>query len=67
MESRIVRKGNTVSIEINGKLYSPLSFKSFRPTDRNISDFYNAGIRLFCVLSTGKESATKGVYYSLYG
>ncbi len=67
MKSKIVKKYNSIKIEINGKIYEPLSFKSFRPTDRNVSDFYKAGIRLFCVLSTGRESATKGVPYSLFG
>ena len=67
MKSKIVKKGSSIKIEINGKLFDPLSFKSFRPTERNVSDFYMAGVRLFCVLSTGRESATKDVYYSLYG
>ncbi|MBQ7642635.1 MAG: hypothetical protein IJS67_01915 [Clostridia bacterium] len=67
MYSKLVKNGNAVKIEINGEIFDPLSFKSFRPTGRNVSDFYKAGIRLFCVLSTGKESATKGVPYSLFG
>ena len=67
IESSIVKSGNTLKISINGKVFEPLSFKSFRPTDRNVSDFYKAGIRLFCVFSSGKESATKGFPYSLFG
>ena len=67
MKSKIVKFGDIAKLEINGKLYDPLSFKSFRPTDRNISDFYKAGIRLFCVLSSGKESSIKGFPYSLFG
>ena len=67
MRSKIVKIGNLAKLEINGKIYDPLSFKSFRPTDRNISDFFKAGIRLFCILSSGRESATKGFPYSLFG
>ena len=54
-------------IVIGDKEYPPFAFKTFRPTERNISDFYKAGVRLFCVLSTGISSATKGVPYSHFG
>lgn len=67
MKVKLVNKNGGVKINVNGKDYPPLAFKSFRPTERNVSDFYNAGVRFFCVLSTGMESATKGVYYSNFG
>ena len=60
-------QNGSVKINIDGTCYEPLAFKTFRPTDRNISDFYKAGVKLFCVLSTGQESATKGIYYSNFG
>ena len=63
----IVKKGIQPFISINGDLYNALSFKTFRPTDRNISDFYNAGIRLFDILSTGTTSSVKEIKYSLFG
>jgi hypothetical protein len=61
------KKENGVKINVDGVDYEPLAFKSFRPTERNISDFYKAGVKFFCVLSTGQESATKGIYYSNFG
>lgn len=67
MQVKIVKKPYGPRICINGEEFAPFAFKSFRPTKRNVSDFYNAGVRLFCVLSTGMQSATEGVYYSKYG
>ena len=64
--TKIVRENGVLKIRINGKNYNPLSFKSFRPNPQNVSEFYNAGIRLFSVLSSGITSAL-GVPYSLYG
>ena len=64
--TKIVRENGVLKIQINGKNYNPLSFKSFRPNPQNVSEFYNAGIRLFSVLSSGITSAL-GVPYSLYG
>ena len=66
MQSKVVRHNGVLKIDIGGKLYSPLSFKSFRPNPQNVSEFYNAGVRLFSVLSSGVTSAL-GVPYSLYG
>jgi hypothetical protein len=65
-KSKIVRDNGLLKIEINGEKYLPLSFKSFRPNPQNISEFYQAGVRLFSVLSSGVTSAL-GVPYSLYG
>lgn len=66
MEVSIKRKNGALKVDINGKLYAPLSFKSFRPNPKNISEFYGAGVRLFSVLSSGITSAL-GVPYSLFG
>lgn len=66
MEASIIRKNGELFISIDGTLYPPLSFKSFRPNPRNISEFYHAGVRLFSVLSSGIISAL-GVPYSLFG
>lgn len=64
--AKVVRSNGVLKISIDGKLYAPLSFKSFRPNPRNISEFYAAGVRLFSVLSSGVTSAL-GVPYSLFG
>ena len=53
MKVSIVKQNGEHLIEIGGRLYPPLSFKSFRPNPRNISEFYEAGVRLFSVLSSG--------------
>ena len=64
--AKVVRDNGILKININGKLYNPLSFKSFRPNPKNVSEFYTAGVRLFSVLTSGITSAL-GVPYSLYG
>ncbi|MBR2037488.1 MAG: hypothetical protein IKA09_07125 [Lachnospiraceae bacterium] len=66
MKVQVKRSRGHLKIDINGKLYEPLSFKSFRPNPQNVSEFYQAGVRLFSVLSSGITSAL-GVPYSLYG
>ena len=66
MSAKVVRHNGILKIDIDGTLYNPLSFKSFRPNPQNISEFYNAGIRLFSVLTSGITCAL-GVPYSLYG
>lgn len=66
MECKIERKNGRLTIKIDQENYLPLAFKSFRATKRNISDFYNAGIRLFNVL-TGAITSAIGVPYSLFG
>lgn len=66
MISRLTRVNGVLKIEIDGEIYEPLSFKSFRPTERNISDFYKAGVKLFSILTSGLHNIL-GVPYSLYG
>jgi len=66
MNVSIKRDNGFLKVDINGTLYAPLSFKSFRPNPRNISEFYKAGVRLFSVLSSGIVSAL-GVPYSRFG
>jgi len=66
MKIEIKRINGVLKIDIDGKPYAPLSFKSFRPNAQNISEFYKAGVRLFSVFSTGVTSAL-GVPYSLFG
>ena len=63
---RILRHNDVLKIDIDGTLYDPLSFKSFRANAQNISEFYAAGVRLFSVLVGGLTCAL-GVPYSLFG
>ncbi len=53
-------------IDLDGRLFPPLAFKSFRPNPKNVSEFHAAGVRLFTVLSSGVISGL-GIPYSLYG
>ncbi len=66
MKASIKRDNGMLKVDINGTLYAPLSFKSFRPNPKNISEFYAAGVRLFSVLSSSIISAL-GVPYSHFG
>ncbi len=66
MTTKLCRENGVLKIRIDDQVYEPLSFKSFRPTERNISDFHKAGLRLFTILSSGLHSIL-GVPYSLYG
>ncbi len=66
MKVQVTRENGLLKVDIDGKLYDPLSFKSFRPNPQNVSEFYKAGVRLFSVLSSGIICAL-GVPYSRYG
>ena len=66
MRVSIKRDRGMLKVDIDGRLYPPLSFKSFRPNPANISEFYRAGVRLFSVLSSGIICAL-GVPYSRFG
>lgn len=66
MKVSLKKYGGAVKIDIDGKVLEPLSFKSFRPSAKNISDFYKAGVRVFDILSSG-IICMLGVPYSLFG
>lgn len=53
MQASIINKEGVYQFEINGTVYPPLSFRSFRPEKRNIQEFYDAGVRLMSILMTG--------------
>ena len=53
-------------ISVNGEIIDSLAFKSFRPTAKNVKEFYEAGVRLFHVYCSGLMSGLK-VPYSLFG
>jgi hypothetical protein len=66
LKVRVKEVGGVKKIEINDKIYDPLSFRSFRAEERNIKDFHKAGVRLMSIMHTGMN-CTLDVPYSLYG
>ena len=64
--AKLVRVGGVLKIEIGGKVFEPLAFRSFRPEERNIREFYDAGVRLMSPLHTGLN-CTLDVPYSKFG
>ena len=66
MQAKIEKRNGLLKIKIDNRYFEPLSFKTFRPSDRNISDFYKSNVKLQCILSSGMTSYL-GVPYSLFG
>ncbi len=66
MTTRIKLTHSSPSVFIDGCDYGRLAFKTFRAAEKNISAFYDAGVRLFNVL-TGSINCMIGVPYSLFG
>ena len=66
MNISVRRENGQLGIDIGGKFYPPLAFKSFRANPRNVGEVYASGVRLFTVLSSGVISGL-GVPYSRYG
>jgi beta-galactosidase len=66
VKTRLMRHNGVLHIDIDGRLYAPLAFRSFRPTPRTIAAFYDAGVRLMSILHTGLD-CTLAVPYSNYG
>ena len=64
--AKIIQTGSVPIININGENFSSLSFKSFRPTKRNLSDFHKAGLKIYNILVSGCKSMI-GLAYSLFG
>jgi hypothetical protein len=64
--AKVVSVNGVRKIEIDGKVFEALAFRSFRPEERNIREFHDAGVRLMSVLHTGMN-CTLDVPYSLFG
>lgn len=66
MNSLIEKINGTRVIVIDGKPYTPMAYRSFRPMPSNIAQFYRSGVRLYQIQVTGRKN-TMGVNYSNYG
>ncbi len=66
MKSSIKKINGVNTVLVDGKPIETLSFKSFRPQEFNVKDFYKAGIRIFNINCSGIISALKSPY-SLFG
>jgi len=66
MKSKVVSYNGLRCFQVDDKILDPLAFKSFRPTWKNVQQFYNAGVRIFHVYCSGLASGLK-VPYSLFG
>ncbi|MBQ4515749.1 MAG: hypothetical protein II978_03055 [Clostridia bacterium] len=66
MISKIVKHNENYMIEIDGKLFVPAAFRSFRPSPANVSLFHRNGIRLFQMQICGINN-TLNMPYSQYG
>ena len=66
MKARVIKQNDNFMYEIDGKVFLPAAFRSFRPTPANVSLFYRNGVRLFQMQCTGIYN-TLGLPYSYYG
>ncbi|MCK4982186.1 MAG: hypothetical protein KAS17_04630 [Victivallaceae bacterium] len=66
MNVELKKHNGKFEIVIDGRSFSPQAFRSFRPEERNIREFYDAGVRLMSVLHTGLN-CTLDVPYSSFG
>jgi len=66
MRSKVAYCNGLQCFQVDDKIIDSLAFKSFRPTWKNVQQFYKAGIRIFHVYCSGLPSGLK-VPYSLFG
>lgn len=66
LQAGIVRHGGVLKIEINGQVFDPLAYRSYRPTPELIRGFAGTGLQLANVTHTGML-CTLDVPYSLFG
>ncbi len=64
--AKVVRVGGVLKIEINGEVFDPLAYRSYRPTPELVRGFHDTGLRLANVTHTGML-CTLDVPYSLFG
>ncbi|OGV36301.1 MAG: hypothetical protein A2020_07830 [Lentisphaerae bacterium GWF2_45_14] len=66
MKAILVNQDGNVKIEINGEIFNPQCFRSFKPEAETIRQFAEAGIRLMNVFPTGIKNRL-GTPYSPFG
>jgi hypothetical protein len=66
LQAEVVRVGGVLKIAINGEVFDPLAYRSYRPTAELVRDFAATGLRLANVTHTGML-CTLDVPYSLFG
>jgi hypothetical protein len=66
LTARLVRHGGVLKIEIDGAIFDPLAYRSYRPTPELIRGFAGTGLKLANVTHTGML-CTLDVPYSLFG
>ncbi|MBM4154553.1 MAG: hypothetical protein FJ221_05935 [Lentisphaerae bacterium] len=66
MVAKVVRVGGVLRIAINGEVFDPLAYRSYRPTPELVRGFHATGLRLANVTHTGML-CTLDVPYSLFG
>lgn len=66
LRASLVRQGGVLKIEINGKVFDPLAYRSYRPTPELIRGFAGTGLQLANVTHTGML-CTLDVPYSHFG
>ncbi len=64
--AKLVRAGGVLKIAINGEVFDPLAYRSYRPTPELVRGFHATGLRLANVTHTGML-CTLDVPYSLFG
>ncbi|MGN1048604.1 MAG: hypothetical protein ACI4QZ_08350 [Eubacteriales bacterium] len=66
MTAKIVYEKENPFIEIDGELFAPAMFRSFRPYPANIQHIYRTGIRLYQMIVSGGVNSINSKY-SWYG
>jgi hypothetical protein len=64
--AKVVRVGGVLKIAINGQVFDPLAYRSYRPTPELVRGFHGTGLKLANVTHTGML-CTLDVPYSLFG
>ena len=69
MHANIVRRNGYLGLEMDGKVYSPVALRSFRPDGRILRDFARNDFELFNVFPSGMMTglANRTIPYSQFG
>ncbi len=62
MQAKIVNVNGYRKFEINGEIFGTTMFRSFCPSQKSISDAYNAGIKLMNIFPSGMISSINSPY-----